>query len=965
MNTKEFLERIWEPDGYHIISFLTPDKRMRNKAFPTIEEAAAFAARLDAAGAGNVYCACAVFSDIRRVKNNVKSLKAWWCDFDCDKESCYTTKAEGLKALDAWLVSTGMPRPMVIDSGHGYHLYWLLTRAVTPAVWLRGARGLKALMQVNGLRFDPPRAEDMASLLRPVGMHNRKDPDNPVVVTLESDAEAVDAEVILAITDKVLSAEAPVAPVLGAAPAFLSVDDADPLVVEAGAKYSGREIAKKCLLMQKLRDTQGDVDYETWRLLVGLLTFCEEGLPLAEEWSARRAETGHEQTDTKARFTSWSSGPSTCEALAGACAGNCTGCPFRRKIKTPLILGRLAPENKREVIKATMEEGLGDTEVTEEIPPFPEGYTWSGKSLIRWVKSETKGTVTPRVFCRQLFYLAGRIRTADGQYEYVVRFHLPGDKPVIREFMLPGDIIGQGGPKLLGLLGSKELMLYNNEDAAKNMSAYLRDQVDRIAAVKGVLPTYSSFGWQADGSFLIGKRLYKPDGTISSALLSGYAEDVQGALPPPKGTIEGYARALNAVYNREGMEPMQYVILSMMASPLVGLYDKAYCGIPVALTGAASGRGKTTACKAALYAFGDAMALTVAGDVGATPKARSAFLGTLSDLPALFDEVTSMKPEALSQLAYALSNGTEPMRLRVGQGGVRFAGRESWHLQAALTGNTYIGARLAENGQTEAEAMRLFEIRVDSYNIPKLEPLAVAKQLTEMSHNAGAVGDAYIKWVVNHKAEVSELFAEVSTRIPADSALMADPKYRFFRDHVILTMSAAKIMKSLGVIHFDLDKLFTFAVRVVGRLIDLTEETNTVDYADAIQKMMTDYQQDIFQSEYFRLPKGSSPYTPRIKNQLVGRLITPNMKSYKEPFAGELLISAPAVGKWCVEHRVDRDALWGYLQGNGVTVNQRRLVRLGTSTIIPTLPTRCWELNYKLLCELIEKENGSAVKLED
>lgn len=83
------------------------------------------------------------------------------------------------------------------------------------------------------------------------------------------------------------------------------------------------------------------------------------------------------------------------------------------------------------------------------------------------------------------------------------------------------------------------------------------------------------------------------------------------------------------------MEPMQYVMLSMMASPLVGLFDKAYCGIPVVLTGAAFGRGKTTACKAALYAFGDAMVLTVAGDVGATPKACSAFLGTLSDLPAV------------------------------------------------------------------------------------------------------------------------------------------------------------------------------------------------------------------------------------------------------------------------------------------------------------------------------------------
>lgn len=40
---------------------------------------------------------------------------------------------------------------------------------------------------------------------------------------------------------------------------------------------------------------------------------------------------------------------------------------------------------------------------------------------------------------------------------------------------------------------------------------------------------------------------------------------------------------------------------------------------------------------------------------------------------------------------------------------------------------------------------RLFDWYDGHYNIPKLEPLAVAKQLTEMSHNARRhVGDAHI-----------------------------------------------------------------------------------------------------------------------------------------------------------------------------------------------------------------------------
>ena len=41
------------------------------------------------------------------------------------------------------------------------------------------------------------------------------------------------------------------------------------------------------------------------------------------------------------------------------------------------------------------------------------------------------------------------------------------------------------------------------------MAAYIKDAVNKLTEQKAVTSTHTSFGWQPDGSFLMGNRLYK------------------------------------------------------------------------------------------------------------------------------------------------------------------------------------------------------------------------------------------------------------------------------------------------------------------------------------------------------------------------------------------------------------------------------------------------------------------------
>lgn len=960
MNTMEFFRAILPPEGVYLIAAHTP-KGFKHRGFTSLDEAATFAMKCDASGVPT-YHACAAYKAapyrdengklIARTSSNWLSAKAFWSDIDCGAQKAvegkgYATQKEGAKALLTWCKNKGLPFPMLVNSGRGIHAYWCLTKAMAPAEWVRVASALKSLMQAGNLLIDPSRASDFASVLRPVGTFNRKDPANPKEVKVAmAQKELIDTDVFCAkVAELLANSDTP----LGSIPPWLMGEEPEPIPYTP-LECSAESCAAKCAQVRTMRDTQGDVGYDHWRGVIGIIKHCVEGIELAHEWSSRRAETGHSNLDVDTRYNTWGSAPPTCEFFERCNPQGCEGCPFKGKIKTPIVLGRIEPEPQADEAEGVIEDKTTEP-VTVEIPELPKGYEWDGSCMVHYIPNKDN-VLEAHPFCKVRFYLIDRIRNAEGKFEFVARAHFP--KGIIREFNIPGNIVGSGGSKLLEVLGAYEIMTTNAKDATTQMSAYIKDAVNKLTEQRAVTSTHTAFGWQADGSFLMGNRLYKPDGEVTEVLLSGYAYDNYAAFPKPKGSLEEYAAKLDWIYNRKGMEPMQYLICSLYGAPLTDLAEPTYNGIPCALTGADSGKGKTTAAMVALYGFGRAFPdMVISGKQGATVKAQAALLGTFGNLPVLFDEITNLEKNRLSDLCYALSNGVENMRLRSAAGRVAFSQRESWRTQVAMTANSCLLTKLASKGNTEAEAMRVFEIRVDQYDIPKLDPVEVSTAVSEIEKNMGCAGEAFIKYLVSHRAMAARTLMESYQLFNSDPELMTEPKYRFYRNHMAVTMTAAKIMKELGIIKFDLKALRRFAMDAAHRMVEEAEANNTMDSEEALSRMISDMSPKIITTPTYQVDPNVPPFPVVAPMGVVGRAVRGN-DNKRDKYDGRLFLSSRAVQSWCDDNRVDSARLRRELRNSGVLLDPRARITLGRGTTVVTAQQRCWELDLRSLEEGID-----------
>lgn len=951
MDTQAFLEAVLPPEGVYLIAINTP-QGFRHKAFTDLSQAASFVRDMDSSGKV-VYHACASYKQkpykdesgrsVCRTRPNWGKAKAFWFDVDCGAKKAeegkgYTTKREGATALLSWFKKYGLPLPMLVDSGNGIHGYLILSQAIDSTEWTRYAQALKSKMSEDGVLVDPSRTADFASVLRPVGSHNRKNPDKPRdVKVLYQQAAPVDLEEIKAAIDSmgILS--------LDEVPDYLKNEKVEALVDYEPVPTSAVECAKHCQQMRLMQETKGDVSYDHWRGVIGVIKFCNEGIELAHEWSSLRGETGHSNVDVDTRYNTWGSAPTTCEFFRKCNPDGCKGCKFAAKIKSPIVLGRVEPAQKAETVEVVIEDS--EKAVAVEIPEMPSGYDWTGKSLRRFIPDK-EGVLHPYVFCNTRFYFINRIRRSDGTFEYTARAHLPNS--ILREFAVSGGLIGTGGPKLFELLGSYEVLPSCTKDAVNNMSAYIKEAVTKLMETRAVTSTHSSYGWQEDGKFLMGARLYSADGKETEALLNGYALDKQACFPRPKGSVEDYAKHINWIYNRDGMEPMQYFISSLWASPLVNLCEPLYKGIPCALTGVKSGKGKTTAGICALYAFGDASELSISGKKGGTRNSQSALLGTLGNLPILFDEVTNLSSETLSDMCYSLSNGAEPMRLKSTGGRVGFAIRETWRLHSGMTANTSIMERLSQKGNAEAETMRVFEIRVDSYNIPALDPVAVSTAVTAIERTAGSAGEVLLKYIITHQAEVTQMLVDNLTKVATDANISSDAKYRYYRNHIACTLTAAQLMKKLCGIKFDVDRMLVFALGVVSRISEANALINSVDAMDVFSLMLRDMGPRIISTPWFKRPDSKALLDVRCPLGVIGRAIT-GCGEYNDEYTGKLYLETRSIIDWCAEHRVDFASLRQQLKEAAVLVECNSKIRLGTGTTITSAQTRVWVLDLTKL----------------
>jgi hypothetical protein len=121
-----------------------------------------------------------------RTQANAQMLRAFWYDADIsrpgDKKRPGTAFADEVE-FEAWLAAfcaaTGLPWPLIVNSGYGRHCYWILEEPLTPNDWQPYAEALKAALLAHGAKGDIGLTSDSARILRPPEALNFKVPADP------------------------------------------------------------------------------------------------------------------------------------------------------------------------------------------------------------------------------------------------------------------------------------------------------------------------------------------------------------------------------------------------------------------------------------------------------------------------------------------------------------------------------------------------------------------------------------------------------------------------------------------------------------------------------------------------------------------------------------------------------------------------------------------------------------------
>ena len=976
MDTLEFFQTILPPDGTYYLALIDrTSKKVTHKPFTDLEVMAKAVAKFNIDERFDLYHACASYQNATvevdgkkkfRVPENWGRAKSFWIDLDCGEDKAakgegYLNKKEAVTDVARFCKANNVPMPMFVDSGNGVHCYWVLTKAIKHEIWRKIAFALKAVLAEHGVKADPTCTADFSRILRPIRSSNRKRSVKEVRILIEG-KPILPQEFAAAI--KALAVKLPKAPEL---PKQQAVGLNDDLVAHAYPEIPSyaEGIAEKCAQVAKMRDTQGDVGYDHWRGVIGIIKHCEEGIALAHTWSEQRAATGHSQLDTNIRYNTWSSGPTTCEFFAKCNPSGCEGCPVSGKITSPIQLGKREPEPEVEIVEAVVDGVV----MQVEVPELPRGYGHQDDRMVRYMKSPDDIVVAIE-FSTNLFYPTARVRKESGEYALQMRMHLPNGKT--RDFDIDTSLLASR-QKLIEGLARFELIPTNNKDSDMHLTAYVRDSLEKLKREAEELNTLTSFGWKDDyTSFLIGDRLYHTDGTVRKVLVGGNARQRMPAFPPPRGTVAGYSDALNYLYAKKGQEHMQYTLGSLFGSLLAPLSsNNTYRGILYALTSRQPSTGKTTVNLAGMYLFGNAQKLFVNGKEGATQNALRTIFSTMHNLPYLLDEFTHIEAEDLANLAYSCANGADRERLTTGKGaGVQFMDAGSWFAHQHITANTDLQGRLASGkANSAAEAVRIMQLNMSDYPNSGLESAEVTSAMKRIEMNMGVAGDAYLKYVVTNREDIMKNMAKWATRLAKD---ISDARYRFYYAHAECSLAALEATNHLNITRFDIEAVYTFIINLIRQLDNTVTQQNSSSPEDALSDMITALSSRIIVTVEYRDGRSDKgPETPRSlpsNASAAGRYITGTIND-KSPLAGKLFIAQKDALKWCEDNRMDLKDILQFAKDAEVFVAYKEKFTLGRGTNIKTGNVPCFCIDQLKLEDMVGKNlfgtDGKVSKLSD
>ena len=745
----------------------------------------------------DAYFGCAKYGEANNRKQaNAEYFRALWMDIDCGPEKAapdkhgkikgYLNQPLGMGAFVSFSEKLQLPRPIVVDSGYGLHIYWVLSETLRRNVWESLSKRLRDLALQEGLIVDTAVFE-ASRVLRIPGTFNFKDPDAPIEVRVLSDSfEAKDYEYWKGL----LGAAEPEQPDPDFIPRRISplmesmMDDRVKRFSTIMLKSTNGEGCKQLLYCY---ENQADIGYNLWRSALSIATHCVDKETAIHTMSSEHPNYTEGETDKKADDIG---GPHLCTTFERENPDGCEGCPHKGKFKSPIMLG-LEIAQAEDIDDG---DGVGDDIVNSAskfpIPPLPHPYLRAQSGAIYMQLAESD----PVLIYENSLYVVKRMHDPVAGETALIHLHMPQDG--LKEFTIPlaSMVVKERLREELARHG-----VAAGDAQTKNLLNYLITSVKNLQLTKKAEIMRTQFGWvDNDSKIILGDREITKDGTFYSPPSTTTKQLAD--LMTPTGSFDTWKKVFN-MYAQPGLEPHAFAALTGFGSLLL-----KFTGISGAIINVIypkSGTGKSTTLYMCNSIIGHPKQL--ASIWKDTYNSKMHRLGVMNNFANTIDEITNTSPIEFSDLAYSISQGRGKNRMK-SQANEERLNLTSWQGITLTSSNAAFYEKLGlAKDSPDGESMRLFEYWIAPNDIIDT---ATGKEMfdVQLMENYGHAGEIFGKWLVNNLEEAISNLRQVQAKIDADVRFTS--RERFWSAIAACNITGGLIAKRLGLHDYNMSAIY-------------------------------------------------------------------------------------------------------------------------------------------------------------
>lgn len=878
----------------------------------------------------------------KRKKENCKSIQVLVLDVDIGAaDTKYHTKGEALEALTKFITALDFKPPIIVDSGYGLHVYWLLSRPLESERWETLADYFKKIAVAVDPRLaaDTTRIADSAGVLRVPGTKNYRNKDDPKEVRLLQFTEETDT--VTDISAKLFKKGRELGISADNKPKKISEVKSN-LASDLGLDVPHRVdvVIAKCNWVRRYIANIKIASEQEWYAMLGLVKHLyhpnKSMRELAHMFSKGHPGYSYEETELKFEQVRLAqTGPSLCARFGKIAPERCVGCPYAKMVTTPAQLdGVDLPDEKPVQIEKTYKDVNGHTSkfITEALPiPKPYFRGTNGGIYMQLDgggldhNQDDKNTVK-RIYEYDIFPLA-RLQNEDtGEEEIEVMLNLPKDGQKI--IHVPNEVTIEP-KKFASYLTARGVLLKQHEILP--LINYMIDYTRVIQRTTGAKGIHTRFGWRhaqtPEPIFVLGDGVIKSDGSFIPSGTAAWLSELK-EFASATGDIAKWREAfeINLKYS---IPAYQFAMMLGFATPLFALTP--YAGVMFNLLGG-GGIGKSTALKFMTSIWGKPTFTHILQKDNSIPVFNK--IGYLNSLPVAYDEITNLPADQTADLAYSITEGRGKERAdRSGNTRVNFI-KWSTILVSCSNLSLYEKIGLSKKGNA-APAYRIFETLVTQPVHPE-NKLKIEDAIRVLDHNYGVAGRAFMQYVVPHNTEIIEQLVKEEERISQEFQLRNVE--RFWGGMFATVSVSMDICHQLGIHSFDKNTMLKWAYN------ELTNaRANLTESQGSAISLLSDFINSNLHSTLFVSDGRINAYGP-------SNTPTRELHIRLEKKAGRFVdgyISSIALRKYCLINKAEYAWIIGELKQFNIVKKELVAKRIGAGTEFTGAPISCLHLNFE------------------